>query len=104
MQMDSMHCNVGLATCSCDISNVQAKYIKSLNAAKTILAYDEGLDEEYIREQAKKLKFDNQFYKNQVGYVYDREHDILKKGSKNSPSDMGRKGFVELLKKHVIWL
>ena len=104
MQMSSMRCEVGLASCGNQISNIQAKYIKSLNTSKIILGYDEGLDEEYIREQAKKLVLKNNFMKNKVGYIYDKDHDILKKGSKNSPYDLGIKVFKELLKKYVTWI
>lgn len=104
MQLASFKCNIGLGTCGKDISEIQARYIRGLNTSRTILAFDEGLDEEYIREQAKKLKNDNCMYKNYVGYIYDKNHDILRKGSKASPSDVGKAKFIELVKKHTIWL
>lgn len=104
MQLDTMRCNVGLATCGDHISDIQAKYIKGLNTSKIVLAYDEGLEEDFIREQAEKISLNNSFIKNKVGYIYDRDNDILKKGSKASPSDVGKKGFLELMKKHIIWL
>lgn len=104
MQLNSMRCGIGLATCGHYISDVQAKYIKGLQTSKIILAYDEGQDEEFIREQAEKLKLENSFLKNRVGYVYDKDNDILKKGSKASPSDCNKKDFTNLMKNHVIWL
>lgn len=104
MQLDSFNCHIGLATCGYDISNVQARYIKGLNAKHLIVGYDEGLEEEYIREQAKKLIINNPVYKNKVGYIYDRHNDLLKKGSKKSPSDIGKKGFSELIKNNVVWI
>ncbi len=68
------------------------------------MSYDEGLAEHNMREEAKKLIEDNALMKNQVGYIYDRQNVILKSGSKNSPTDMGKAGFDELLKNHVVWL
>ena len=47
-QLDSFGCYLGLASCGCHLSDTQAKYIKSLLVDKTILAYDEGLEEEYM--------------------------------------------------------
>jgi len=103
-QLYSMGCHVGLATCGCDISTTQAKYIKSLMTKKIILAYDEGLEEENVREQAKKLIMNNAIFKNKVGYVLDRENTILQKGSKASPTDLGKGAFQELINNHVTWI
>ena len=64
-----MGSGIGLATCGCDVSDVQAKHIKSLMTNKIILAYDEGLDEDQIRLQAEKLILNNAVFKNKVGYV-----------------------------------
>ncbi len=104
MQLASFGYNFGLSTSGCTISDVQRRYIKCLRAPKIILAYDEGLAEHNMREEAKKLVSDNTLLKNQVGYIYDRQNEILKRGSKNSPSDMGKTGFEALLNNHVTWL
>lgn len=104
MQCHSFGCNIALATSGCHISDTQAKHIKSLFLPKIILAYDEGLSEEDIIAEAEKLKMDNQIYKNQVGYIYDREHKYLPEGSKASPSDLGKEIFVKLIKECVVWL
>ena len=104
MQLHSMGSYIGLATCGCDVSEIQAKHLKALMTNRIILAYDEGLEEERVREQAQKLKIDNALFHNKVGYVFDKNNDVLPKGSKASPSDLGRKAFAELIKKHVVWL
>lgn len=104
MQADSFGCHIALATSGCHISDTQAKHIKSMFLPKIILAYDEGLSEEDIIAEAEKLKMDNQIYKNQVGYIYDREHKYLPEGSKASPSDLGKEVFSKLVKECVIWL
>lgn len=104
MQLNSFKCRIGLATCGDDISDIQAKYIRGINASRIIVGYDEGLDEDKVRSQAEKLIVDNPLFKNKVGYIYDKNNDILKKGSKCSPMDLGKKAFAELVKKHTIWL
>ena len=104
MQCHSFGCNIALATSGCHISDTQAKHIKSMFLPKIILAYDESLSEEDIITEAEKLKMDNQIYKNQVGYIYDREHKYLPEGSKASPSDLGKEIFAKLVKECVIWL
>ena len=71
---------------------------------KIILAYDEGLEEEQIRSQAEKLVLNNSVFQNRVGYIFDRDNEILPKGSKASPSDLGISSFLSLIKKCVIWL
>lgn len=103
-QLHSMGIRNGLATCGCDVSNVQAKYLKSLMTEKIILAYDEGLEEDNIRSQAEKLVLNNSIFQNQVGYVFDKNNEILLKGTKNSPSDLGKDAFTELIKNHIVWL
>lgn len=103
-QLHSMGSCIGLATCGCDVSDIQAKHLKALMTSKIILAYDEGLEEEQIRLQAQKLILNNAVFHNRVGYVFDRENLILPKGSKASPSDLGKDAFTELIKNHVTWL
>lgn len=103
-QLHSMGSYVGLATCGCDVSEIQAKHIKALMTSKIILAYDEGLEEDQIRTQAEKLILDNAMFHNKVGYVFDRDNSILPKGSKASPSDLGKDAFLELIKNHVTYI
>lgn len=103
-QLDSFGCQVGLGSCGCNLSETQSKYTKGLLIDKTILAYDEGLEEEYIREEAKKLIISNTIFNNYVGYIYDRENIIIPKGSKGSPSDFGKEKFTYLIKNCVVWI
>ena len=103
LQLKSFGCEIGMSTSGCYISDTQAKYLKSLLIPRTILAYDEGLEEEYIREQAKKLKVENHILQNQVGYIWDENNEVLEKGKKQSPSDLGKEKFTYLVKK-VKWI
>lgn len=103
-QLDSFDCHVGLATCGCNISAEQVQKIKGLFVGRIIVAYDEGLSEDQIRAEAEKLKMSNAIIQNNVGYVFDRGHQILKEGSKDAPSDVGKEGFEWLMKNAVVWL
>lgn len=102
MQLASMGYNYGLATCKNNVSPTQARYIKSLGVDKVILAYDHGQEEEYIRQQAEKLKISNQICSNKVGYIFDKDGEILK--DKESPTDLGSSVFKELGNRYVTWI
>jgi len=104
MQMDSMGYNFGLATCKNSISDTQARYAKALMVENLIVGFDEGLKEDMIIESAKKLKIHNPLFKNRVGYIYDENNEILPKGSKASPTDLGVKALRELMTNKVKWL
>lgn len=104
MQMNTFGSRIALSSCGCHLSNTQVRYLKALMINRIVLAYDEGLEEEYIRNEAMKLKMNNHLIQNKVGYIFDKDHDILPKGSKASPSDLGKEMFVELMKKKVVWL
>lgn len=103
-QMHSMGSHIGLALCGSDISTVQAKYLKGLLIPKIILALDEGIEEDRVRELAKRLVVDNQVMRNQVGYIWDADNEILPKGSKMSPTDVGKEKFTYLTKTKVRWI
>lgn len=104
MQMDSMGYHFGLATCTNSISDTQAKYIKALRIENIIVGFDEGVDEEEIRYSAQKLIMRNEMFKNRVGYIYDKEHDILPADSKMSPTDLGAKKLKALMKYKIRWI
>ena len=107
-QLDSFGCYLGLATGGCRISNTQAKYLKSLMIPRIILAYDEGLSEEQIIEQAEKLKVGHLSSllggTTKIGYVWDDNNTYIPKDSKMNAADMGKDKFTKLIKEKVRWL
>lgn len=103
MQLDSWGIHTGVAVGGNSIHNQQIKQLSWLNPKRIILCFDEGLDLELINRQVEKTKLLLKFFDIQVGYVFDKENTILEKGSKNSPSDVGYEGFIELINNHVIW-
>lgn len=104
LQLRTFNCKVGLAIGGHNISRQQSMYIKSLLTKKIIIAFDQDLDEEEIRNEAEKLVVDNAIMHNKVGYMYDEDGLYLPIGSKASPSDYGIDTFKGLLKKKVRWL
>lgn len=104
MVLDSMGLPIGLGLGGNVVSEVKANIIKSTRAKSIIFIMDEGLDEEISIRNAKMLKSDNTYYKNRVGYVFDRENKYLPKGSKASPYDYGKEVFEKLIKDCTIWI
>jgi DNA primase len=103
MQLDSMKIYNSLALGGNSIHNQQIKQLSWLNPKRIIFCFDEGLEEELILRQIEKTKILLKFFEIKVGFVIDRDHKILEKGSKNSPSDVGLDGFNELINNYVEW-
>lgn len=96
MQMHTFGSTIATGVGGHCLSAAQVYHIKSIGADNIILAYDEGIDEDCIRYEAEKLKIDNHIMKNNVYYLFDRDHYYLNKGSKDSPSDHGRYVFEKI--------
>ena len=97
MQLYSYGYHNGLALGNCNITEKQARIIKSLPVKKIIIALDEGVSIEHIMTQCNKLKggiFNNN---KEIYCIYDYENKIIPKGSKASPSDFGKEKFELLL-------
>lgn len=104
MQMESKNILHSIGNGGSIINEAKAEYIKSFGVKNLILLYDEGVEEEFIRVQAKKIKSNNPFYKNNVGYVFDKDNKFLPKKSKMSPSDLYDKKMRQLIKERLIWI
>ena len=86
------------------ISEYQIKAVLKTFPKKIIMCYDEGLDLNIIIEQCLKIKKIARLLNIKVGYVYDYDNVILEKGSKNSPSDVGKENFERLVSEYVKWI
>ena len=82
----------------------QKELIKSLYLDSCILCLDEGVTEEEIIAECKKIQILNPFFKNKIGYIYDKDNKYMKEGSKCSPIDLGLEVFLKLLKEYLIWI
>lgn len=98
MQLDTYGIRCGIATGGSTISETQALYIKHLPVEKIVLCYDEGLEEHNIRLQANKL-INTAFFEKEVSYIVDKNNIFITKGSKCSPSDLGKKTFLNIIQK-----
>ena len=98
MQGLSFEFNLGMAIGGHNFSKQQVTLIQALNVNELIVAFDQGLREEEIIYEAKKLLITTKHFSNRVFYIYDREGKYMPKDSKFSPSDQGKKIFIELLK------
>lgn len=103
MQLDSYGLDLGVSLGGKVISNQQAKLIKSMHT-NCILCLDEGVTKEEIIEECNKLKMNNPFIKTKVGYIYDKDNKYLKKGSKQSPTDLGYDIFLKLVSECLYWV
>lgn len=103
LQLASKGLNVGLSLGGSFMSEIQANHVKSLFPKKIIIALDEGLEEEHSVEIANQLKMDK-FYKNNVGYIYDKNNLYLPKDSKLAPSDLDKNTLQQLIKNCTVWI
>ena len=91
MQCYDFGCYIAVAVMGHDISKAQAKIIKSLMCSEVIIAFDEGVTEYEIKKAASMVYIKNY---TKVSYLYGG----LPKGSKKSPSDLGKDVFQKLFK------
>lgn len=103
MQLSSMGLGCGVSLGGSSLSEYQANNIKSLFPNKIILALDEGLNKDIPHQMAEQLKI-TKYFKNNVGYIHDKNGLYLPTGSKMSPTDLPKEDFKALLKNHVTWV
>lgn len=104
MKLKKMKIDTGLALGGNTISPTQVRNIQSATPKIAVLGLDEGLEEGYIVHEAKKLKIENPFINIKVGYIWDGDNLILKKGSKSAPMDGTKKEFEYLVRNCVKWI
>lgn len=105
LQTRSMDIRNTVAIGSHNISDIQAQLIKSLMPQTIILCFDEDVkDEEFLKEQCKKLQYNNSFINADIGYLLDKENKYLSLNSKKSPSDLRREKFLEMLTECIAWI
>lgn len=98
MQLDSFGYHNGLSLGSCNITEKQAILLKALPVSKIILGLDEGVSVEHILYQCEKLQGGIFNSSKEIWCIFDREHRIMKKDTKVSPTDLGKENFEYLLK------
>lgn len=71
--------------------------VEHLGMKRLIIGYDEGLDKEIINNNLMYLRKKLMFSDVQIELIYDKNNIVLPKGSKDSPTDLGKDGFITLL-------
>ena len=104
MKLDAMGVKTGLALGGNSISTIQARNIQSATPKIVVLGLDEGLEEDCVVHEAEKLQLDNPFINIKVGYIWDAQNEIMKKGSKVAPMDKSKDEFQYLMRNCVKWL
>jgi hypothetical protein len=103
LQLCSQGLNVGIGLGGSFISELQANHIKSLFPKVIIVGMDEGLSEDHSYEIAKQLKSDK-YYKNKVGYIFDKNNLYMPKDSKLAPSDLDKNTLKLLIENCTKWI
>lgn len=103
LQTHSKGLNVGVSLGGSFMSEVQANHIKSLFPKVILVGMDEGLSQDHSIEIARQLKSDK-YYRNKVGYLYDKKNDYLPKGSKLAPSDLDKNSLKKLIEHCTVWI
>jgi DNA primase len=103
LQLCSQGLNVGIGLGGSFISELQANHIKSLFPKVIIVGMDEGLSEDHSYEIAKQLKSDK-YYKNKVGYIFDKNNNYMAKDSKIAPSDLDKNTLKLLIENCTKWI
>lgn len=103
LQIASKGLNVGVSLGGSFMSEIQANHIKSLFPQKVLVMLDEGLLEDHSVEIAKQLKMDK-FYKNQVGYIFDKDNMYMPLGSKLAPADLDKNTLKKLIENCTVWI
>ena len=104
MVLDGWDCRLGLAIGGHSFSRTQVRYIKSLMPKRIIIAFDQGLPEEEVIYETKKLMYKNSLIDCKVGYIFDEKGDVLSSNRKDAPVDLGKQQFMKLMKGYVRWL
>jgi hypothetical protein len=101
LKADTLGINSCVALGRNEISSMQIKRLISLNPKKIIYCLDESLPEEISIKNVKLTQSLIKYRDIKVGYIYDNDNDILPKGKKDSPIDLGKKVFSRLLNEKV---
>lgn len=96
LQLHTMNVRNALALGGNSIDNYRLGLLEKLNVQEIVFCFDEGLD---IEVQKRALKTSKKYFKNEVkiGVMYDGHNKYLGKGSKCSPTDLGKQVWEGML-------
>lgn len=86
------------------ISQRQVELLLKYGCKNFVLCLDEGSNTEVIRRNIEMIK-ECLFMRDdcKIGILLDRKNEIMKEGSKCSPSDLGKDNWEKLISNHIKW-
>lgn len=96
LQLHTMGLHNAVALGGNSIDNYRLSLLEKLNVKEIVFAFDEGLE---IEVQKRALKTAKKYFKNEVkiGVMFDGHNKYLPKGSKDSPTDLGKETWNNML-------
>lgn len=103
LQLHTMGIHNSLALGGNSIDNYRLSLLEKLNVKEIVYCFDESLD---IDTQKRALKITKKYFKNEVkiGVMYDKHNKYLPKGSKDSPTDLGKDVWNNLVANCIRWM
>lgn len=103
LQLHTMGSHNAVALGGNSIDNYRLSLLEKLNVQEIVYCFDESLE---IEVQKRALKTSKKYFKNKVriGIMYDGHNKYLPKGSKNSPTDLGKETWNNMVTNCVKWM
>ena len=103
LQLHTMNVRNALALGGNSIDSYRLSLLEKLNVKEIVFCFDEGLETDI---QKKALKITKKYFKNEVkiGVMFDGHNKYLPKGSKDSPSDLGKDVWTDMVDHCIRWL
>lgn len=103
LQLHTINVRNTLALGGNSIDNYRLSLLEKLNVKEIVFCFDEGLE---IEVQKRALKTAKKYFGNKVriAIMYDGHNKYLPKGSKDSPSDLGKQIWEGLISDCIRWM
>ncbi len=103
LQLHTMGIHNSLALGGNSIDNYRLSLLEKLNVKEIVFAFDEGLE---IDVQKRALKTSKKYFgdKVKIGVMYDGHNKYLPKGSKCSPTDLGKQIWIDMVAHCIRWV
>lgn len=103
LQLHTMGIHNALALGGNSIDDYRLSLLEKLNVQEIVYCFDEGLD---VGVQKRALKITKKYFgdKVKIGIVFDGRNRYLSKGSKCSPTDLGKETWNNMITNCIRWL
>lgn len=103
LQLHTMNVRNALALGGNSIDNYRLSLLEKLNVKEIVFAFDEGLE---IEVQKRALKTTKKYFgdKVKIGVMFDGHNKYLGKGTKCSPSDLGKEVWTNMVTNCIKWM